>query len=149
MRVAGDPAKAAPPIRALLAGADRTLPIFDVKPLDVALADSIAPRRFNLLLLGAFPVCALFAAIWWFPIGATTNYLFWHLLLVSLGFYAAYALYSMPLNGLIVEATDDKAQDLASARALRALEPRLLLVGHGPPKRDPVAAMDRAIARAS
>src|SRR3954471_22144593 len=49
---------------------------------------------------------------------------------------------------LAAMATEDKAQDLESARALRALEPRLLLVGHGPPTRDPVAAMDRAIARA-
>ena len=63
MRVAGDPTKAAPPIRALLAGADRTQPIFDVKPLDVALADSIAPRRFNLLLLGMFAGSALVLAL--------------------------------------------------------------------------------------
>ena len=34
-------------------------------------------------------------------------------------------------------ATEDEAQDAASARTLRALEPRLLLVGHGPPVRDP------------
>jgi glyoxylase-like metal-dependent hydrolase (beta-lactamase superfamily II) len=46
-------------------------------------------------------------------------------------------------------ATEDKAQDLESARTLRALEPPLLLVGHGPPTRDPVTAIDRAIARAS
>jgi len=64
-------------------------------------------RRRPLLLLGAFPVCALFVMLWWFPHGASTQHLFWHLLFVSLGFYAAYALYTMPLNGLIVEATDD------------------------------------------
>ena len=63
MRVAGDPAKAAPAIRARLAGVDRTQPIFDVKPLDVALADSIAPRRFNLLLLGVFAGSALVLAL--------------------------------------------------------------------------------------
>lgn len=44
-------------------------------------------------------------------------------------------------------ATEDPAQDLESARALRALEPRLLLVGHGPAVAQPAAAMDRAIAR--
>jgi glyoxylase-like metal-dependent hydrolase (beta-lactamase superfamily II) len=49
---------------------------------------------------------------------------------------------------LAAMATEDGAQDLESARALRALEPRLLLVGHGPAQRDPVAAMDSAIARA-
>jgi len=64
-------------------------------------------RRRPLLLLGALPISVLFVALWWFPQGASTNHLFWHLLLVSLGFYAAYALYAMPLNGLIVEATDD------------------------------------------
>src|SRR5947209_6537041 len=36
-------------------------------------------------------------------------------------------------------ATSDKAQDADSARALRALEPTLLLVGHGPPTRNPLA----------
>jgi glyoxylase-like metal-dependent hydrolase (beta-lactamase superfamily II) len=50
---------------------------------------------------------------------------------------------------LAAMATEDKAQDLESARALRALEPALLLVGHGPPVRDPLAAMDRAISRAA
>jgi glyoxylase-like metal-dependent hydrolase (beta-lactamase superfamily II) len=46
-------------------------------------------------------------------------------------------------------ATWDKAKDLESARALRALEPAILVVGHGPAVRDPGPAMDRAIARAS
>jgi glyoxylase-like metal-dependent hydrolase (beta-lactamase superfamily II) len=43
--------------------------------------------------------------------------------------------------------TFDRAQNLASAQALRALEPPLLVVGHGPPVHGPAAAMDRAIAR--
>jgi glyoxylase-like metal-dependent hydrolase (beta-lactamase superfamily II) len=45
--------------------------------------------------------------------------------------------------------TWDKAKDLESARALRALEPAVLVVGHGPPTRDPSPAMDQAIARAA
>ena len=45
-------------------------------------------------------------------------------------------------------ATWDKAKDVESARALRALDPSILVVGHGPAVRDPGAAMDRAIARA-
>jgi glyoxylase-like metal-dependent hydrolase (beta-lactamase superfamily II) len=49
---------------------------------------------------------------------------------------------------LAAMATEDEQQDAESARALRALEPRLLLVGHGPPTREPVAAMDAAIRRA-
>jgi glyoxylase-like metal-dependent hydrolase (beta-lactamase superfamily II) len=46
-------------------------------------------------------------------------------------------------------ATWDRDQDLASARALRALDPALLATGHGPAIRDPAPAMDRAIKRAS
>ena len=49
---------------------------------------------------------------------------------------------------LAAMATFDKAQDLESAQALRALNPAVLAVGHGPAVRDPGAAMDRAIARA-
>jgi hypothetical protein len=45
-------------------------------------------------------------------------------------------------------ATWDRAKDVESARALRALDPALLVVGHGPAQRNPGAAMDRAIARA-
>src|SRR5262249_39905830 len=45
-------------------------------------------------------------------------------------------------------ATWDKAKDLESARALRALDPAMLAVGHGPAVRDPGAALDQAIARA-
>ncbi len=45
-------------------------------------------------------------------------------------------------------ATWDKTKDLGSARALRALDPSVLVVGHGPPTRSPVAAMDKAIAAA-
>jgi glyoxylase-like metal-dependent hydrolase (beta-lactamase superfamily II) len=46
-------------------------------------------------------------------------------------------------------ATWDRARDVESARALRALEPALLAVGHGPAVRTPQAAMDAAIARAA
>jgi glyoxylase-like metal-dependent hydrolase (beta-lactamase superfamily II) len=45
-------------------------------------------------------------------------------------------------------ATWNKSTDAESARALRALNPSLLAVGHGPVTRDPGSAMDRAIARA-
>jgi glyoxylase-like metal-dependent hydrolase (beta-lactamase superfamily II) len=49
---------------------------------------------------------------------------------------------------LAAMATFDKAQDLHSARALRALDPALLVVGHGPATPQPAAAMDAAIAQA-
>jgi glyoxylase-like metal-dependent hydrolase (beta-lactamase superfamily II) len=46
-------------------------------------------------------------------------------------------------------ATWDKAKDLESARTLRALDPPIMVVGHGPAAREPAAAMDAAIARAA
>jgi glyoxylase-like metal-dependent hydrolase (beta-lactamase superfamily II) len=45
-------------------------------------------------------------------------------------------------------ATWDKTRDLESARAIRALNPSLLVVGHGPATRSPAAAIDEAITRA-
>jgi glyoxylase-like metal-dependent hydrolase (beta-lactamase superfamily II) len=46
-------------------------------------------------------------------------------------------------------ATWDKSKDVESARALRALDSVLLVVGHGPATAAPGEAMDKAIARAS
>ena len=45
-------------------------------------------------------------------------------------------------------ATWNRSLDVESARALRALDPSVLLVGHGRVTRSPGAAMDHAIARA-
>jgi glyoxylase-like metal-dependent hydrolase (beta-lactamase superfamily II) len=45
--------------------------------------------------------------------------------------------------------TWDKAKDLESARAVRALDPQLLVVGHGGPVQQPVQKIDQAIARAA
>ena len=45
-------------------------------------------------------------------------------------------------------ATWDKPRDVESARALAALDPALLVVGHGPPTRDPGRAIDDALRRA-
>jgi glyoxylase-like metal-dependent hydrolase (beta-lactamase superfamily II) len=45
-------------------------------------------------------------------------------------------------------ATWNEATDLESAKTLRALEPSVLVVGHGPPTRDPAGAMDKAITAA-
>lgn len=49
---------------------------------------------------------------------------------------------------LAYPATWDRAKVLESARELRALDPSLLVVGHGGPLASPAAAMDRAIASA-
>jgi glyoxylase-like metal-dependent hydrolase (beta-lactamase superfamily II) len=59
---------------------------------------------------------------------------------VSNHFYLRFPLAAM--------ATWDKAKDLESARSLRALDPALLVVGHGPAVAAPSAAMDQAIASA-
>jgi glyoxylase-like metal-dependent hydrolase (beta-lactamase superfamily II) len=59
---------------------------------------------------------------------------------VSNHFYLRFPLAAM--------ATWDKAKDEESARALRALDPTVLVVGHGPAVPSPAAAIDRALARA-
>jgi glyoxylase-like metal-dependent hydrolase (beta-lactamase superfamily II) len=46
-------------------------------------------------------------------------------------------------------ATWDKGKTLESARSLRALNPAMLVTGHGPAVPDPGEAMDRAIERAA
>jgi GPH family glycoside/pentoside/hexuronide:cation symporter len=64
-------------------------------------------RRLPLMAASILPTVLLFAALWWFPRHASESALFWYLLLGSLAFYTAYGLFSMPLNGLLLEATDD------------------------------------------
>jgi glyoxylase-like metal-dependent hydrolase (beta-lactamase superfamily II) len=49
---------------------------------------------------------------------------------------------------LAAMATWDKTKDRESAQKLRELNPSMLLVGHGPPVRDPARDMDEAIGRA-
>jgi putative ABC transport system permease protein len=46
-----------------MAALDPTQPAYDVKTLDRALADSIAPHRFNLFLLGTFAASAFVLAL--------------------------------------------------------------------------------------
>lgn len=59
LRVDGDPMAAAPSIVKALAAVDPSQPLFSVKTLEQTLNDTIAPRRFNLLLLGTFAGVAL------------------------------------------------------------------------------------------
>jgi predicted permease len=51
------------PVRQAVADADRTQPVYDVQTIEQALADSVAPRRFNLLLLAVFAAVALALAV--------------------------------------------------------------------------------------
>jgi putative ABC transport system permease protein len=61
--VDGDPLALAPAMRKAMAEIDRAQPIFGVTTLEQALADSIAQRRFNLILLGTFAASALLLAL--------------------------------------------------------------------------------------
>ncbi|HZY58716.1 MAG TPA: FtsX-like permease family protein, partial [Candidatus Binataceae bacterium] len=63
VRTAGDALTLAQPLRKLLSEIDRGQPAYDVQTLEQALADSIAPRRFNLFLLGTFAAAALLLAV--------------------------------------------------------------------------------------
>jgi putative ABC transport system permease protein len=63
VRTAGDASAMAETIRKLIAEGDRTQPVYDVETVEQALANSIAPRNFNLLLLGIFAAAALVLAV--------------------------------------------------------------------------------------
>lgn len=62
LRIDGDPLAAAPGIRKALSAVDPTQSIFGVRTMEQALAATIAPRRFNLLLFGTFALVALLLA---------------------------------------------------------------------------------------
>lgn len=63
MRTDGDPLSVAPMIRKELSTVDPTQSFYAVRTMEQALAESIAPRRFNLLLLGTFAIVALVLAV--------------------------------------------------------------------------------------
>jgi putative ABC transport system permease protein len=63
VRVPGDPLGIAPVARKLISNIDPTQPIYNVETLQQALSRSIAPRRFNLYLLGTFAAASLLMAM--------------------------------------------------------------------------------------
>jgi putative ABC transport system permease protein len=63
VRVPGDPLGIAPAARKLISGIDPAQPVSSVESLQQALTHSIAPRRFNLFLLGTFAGAALLMAV--------------------------------------------------------------------------------------
>ncbi|MBY0495332.1 MAG: ABC transporter permease [Cyanobacteria bacterium] len=63
VQVDGDPMVAAPSIRKALSALDPTQTFYEVKTMEESLLQSIAPRRFNLLLLGTFALVALVLAV--------------------------------------------------------------------------------------
>jgi putative ABC transport system permease protein len=63
LRAADDPLGVAPPARRQIGEIDPTQPVYSVETLQSALSRSIAPRRFNLYLLGTFAAASLLMAI--------------------------------------------------------------------------------------
>jgi putative ABC transport system permease protein len=61
--LAGTPDAMLPGVRRLVSSIDPTQPPYAIDTLEGALAESIAPRRFNLLLLGSFAATALLLAL--------------------------------------------------------------------------------------
>ena len=59
VRTAGDPLNLVPSLRSRIAGIDKSLPLHGVAPLEELRAQWMAPRRVNMLLIGAFAALAL------------------------------------------------------------------------------------------
>jgi predicted permease len=59
LRVTGDPAAMAETIRAEARAIDKDLPVYDIRTMETLRADSVAERRFILLIVSAFGVLAL------------------------------------------------------------------------------------------
>ena len=62
VRTAGDPTIVTPSIRNAVRALDTDLPLFNVRLLDRLCAESIAPQRFQMWLLGSFAILALLLA---------------------------------------------------------------------------------------
>ncbi|MFL6282417.1 MAG: ABC transporter permease [Pyrinomonadaceae bacterium] len=63
VRTDGDPASLAPSVRGAIAGIDRDLPVFRVATMEQMVSDSLAQRRFSMLLFGIFAALALVLAV--------------------------------------------------------------------------------------
>lgn len=62
IRTANNPAALIPTLEKVVAGIDPDQPVFDAKPLQKRLDDSLGSRRFNAALTGAFALIAMFLA---------------------------------------------------------------------------------------
>jgi putative ABC transport system permease protein len=62
VRTSGDPLSVAEPLRRELQAIDPELPLGRVKPMEAYLGDSVATRRFTMLLIGAFAAVAVILA---------------------------------------------------------------------------------------
>jgi putative ABC transport system permease protein len=59
VRTAGNPADLAAPIRNLVAAIDPSQPVANIKTMDSVVADTVAPRKFNMSVLALFATMAL------------------------------------------------------------------------------------------
>jgi ABC-type antimicrobial peptide transport system permease subunit len=59
LRTTGDPRRMEETVRQAFLSVDNTQPVFHVRPLESYIAESLAARRFTLMLLGLFGVLAL------------------------------------------------------------------------------------------
>jgi putative ABC transport system permease protein len=62
VRTAGDPLSAASSIRTAVWSLDRQVPVTDMRAMEQVIAQSTAPRRFNMVLVGFFAAAALLLA---------------------------------------------------------------------------------------
>jgi putative ABC transport system permease protein len=62
LRTVQDEATLGPAIRSVVSSMDRSLPVSHIRPMEAYVADSSAPQRFNVILLGAFAAIALILA---------------------------------------------------------------------------------------
>ncbi|HJQ22476.1 MAG TPA: ABC transporter permease [Blastocatellia bacterium] len=61
-RTSGDPANLLAAVRQEINGVDADLPVYDLRTMNQVIAESVAQRRFAMLLLGVFAVAALLLA---------------------------------------------------------------------------------------
>jgi predicted permease len=62
IRTTGDPQAAIRPVQEQVFAIDRDQPVFDVRTMEERLANSLAPQRFQLILIGSFAAIALLLA---------------------------------------------------------------------------------------
>jgi predicted permease len=62
VRSAGNPAQLATPIRNIVAAIDRNQPVANIKTMNDVVADTVAPRKFNMLLFALFALIAMVLA---------------------------------------------------------------------------------------
>ncbi|MCM3871001.1 MAG: ABC transporter permease, partial [Pyrinomonadaceae bacterium] len=58
----GDPTSIATPLRDVIRGMDKEQPVYNIRPMTQLLDESVAQRRFNMVLLGGFALLALVLA---------------------------------------------------------------------------------------